>query len=118
ARSLHVNDRDDFSSTTVLASDQSKRRGQIIRASLLPPDEHAETSPSESAPMLIGWLADEMPRSGLVHPRIAKVASEKSMVLVRSPLRIEPPAAGANILVPSALVTMDTGRLPYDIQKG
>jgi len=116
---LRVNDRDDFTGTSMLASEQSKRRGLVVRGSLLPPAEPVEgTSRGEMPPMLVGWLMDSSQPAALIAPADTELASEKAMVLVRTPLRIEPPAAGTKLSLPAALATVDTGHLPYDIQKG
>src|SRR5439155_186794 len=101
--------------TTMLTSDQSKRRGQIVKAAITPALE--SESAAEESPVLIGWLNGKSGDAMVRAPRGESI-DEKSMVMLRAPLRIEPPQVGAKISVPAALVNVDTGKLPYDRAKG
>ncbi len=114
---LRVNERDDFSASSVLTSEQSKRRAQVIRASLAPPADTTEASSPQSTPMLIGWMNDSA-GSGMIQPSNQSPIAAKSMCMVRTPLRIQPPEPGTTIAIPSLLVSFDSGKLPYDLAKG
>jgi hypothetical protein len=111
--SMQPNATGDFTNAAVLTSDLAKRRGQIVKASLNPPGESAATARNESSPMIVGWLAGQAD-DALVAPAQRKVDDAKAMVMVRSPLRIEPSAVGSTVSIPPALVSFDPGRLPYD----
>jgi hypothetical protein len=111
---LHLNERDDFTNASVLASEQSKRRAQLIKASLSPPaDAGSAANPPDTGPMLVGWLGDAS-GSELATPSQAGAIDRKAMVMVRAPISIEVSPPGSKIAVPAALVGIEMGRLPYD----
>jgi hypothetical protein len=116
---LKLNERDDFSAGTLLASEQSKRQAAMIRASLAVPDQSSDADASDSPPpppMLIGWLNDPPP--ALICAPDRPTMQPKAMCMVRTPLKIEPVAPGTLIPVPAALVSTNPGKLPYDLAKG
>src|SRR5207247_530384 len=82
---LRLNERDDFTSASVLTSEQSKRRGQIIEASLTPPADSTAANPPDTGPILVGWLGDAA-GSDLATPSQARAIDPKAMVMVRAPV--------------------------------
>ena len=116
---MHVplNAREDFTNTTMLTSEQSKRRGHIVKAAITPASETEGPSAADASPVLIGWINGKS-AEGLIRAPQGEPIDEKSIVMVRTPLQIESPQVGAKLSVPSALVNVDTGKLPYDRQKG
>jgi hypothetical protein len=69
-------------------------------------------------PLLIAWMSDPSAAAPLakVDERSidGRAVELKSMIMVRAPVRIEAPRLGTKIAIPPALVTIDTGRLPYE----
>ena len=112
---LHLNPRGDFTNTSMLTSEQSKRRGQIVKAAITPANE--SQTPAEELPVLIGWI-NEKSSDALIRTPQGESIDEKSMVMVRTPLQIESLQVGAKISVPAALVKLDSGKLPYDRATG
>jgi hypothetical protein len=107
----------DFTSGGVLASDEAKRRGRIVAASLAPAKGvMLRPEPGNEVPMLVGWLADG--GTPLLRPGDREVARGKSLVMVRAPVQIAPQKTGTKVSVPAALVKLDTGRMPYELDKG
>jgi hypothetical protein len=114
---FQLNLRDDFTNVTMLPSDLAKRRGEVIRASITPAKLGAVTTQSDASPLLVGWLDERSVEPLISSPPDAQPADRKGMVLVRTPVRIEPSPVGAKISVPGALVNVDSGKLPYDADK-
>jgi hypothetical protein len=114
---LYLKDRDDLTGAGVLTSELSKRRAQVVRASLASPGDMAVSDRQTLTPVLVGWLPGRA-APALIHPVHRDVADAKSMVMVRTPVRVEPPQPGAKVSIPAAFVGVDTGKLPYDDQKG
>lgn len=116
-RSFQLNNRGDFTTGGMLTSDEAKRRALIIKSSLLPAKRQlAQTADAETPPMLVAWLP-AAPRE-LIQLAEPWSMTRKSMVMVRTPLRIEPSAVGKRIEVSPEFVSADTGRLPYDHANG
>ncbi|MEA2735810.1 MAG: hypothetical protein QOE14_2261, partial [Humisphaera sp.] len=114
-RDVQVNPRQQFTGLGVLTSDQAKRRAQVVAASLAPPSETTVGTSANVPPMLIGWVADA--GASLVRPEDHDAMEQKSMAMVRTPLRFHVPPPGSAVTVPAALVRVVPGRMPYDVTK-
>ena len=115
AATLHINERGDFTgASAVLASELSKRRAAMVEASLTPasPTQMSLAAWTDTSPQLIGWL--DADGADLLHPGGNRAVEPKSMVMARTRVRIEPPAVGTSVSVPSVLVSANFGKLPYD----
>jgi hypothetical protein len=112
---MRLNPRADFTNTSMVTSEQATRRGAVLKATLTELRE-SNTRQREESPTLAGWI-DEDATGALVRP-LREVVAPKSMVMVRTPVRIEAPKIGAKVQIPAALVQMDTGRLLYDLAEG
>ena len=115
-RDLQLNPRQQFVGRGVLTSEQTKRRAQVVAASLAPANETSVNDSADAPPMLVGWIADG--GEPLVKPVDRATVEMKSMVMVRTPLRFDVAPVSSGVSIPEALVRVDTGRLPYDRGKG
>jgi hypothetical protein len=117
--SLRLNERGDYAGGAggAIASELSKRRALALAASLTPAVRTISIDQSEPAPMLIGWLA-AMKDAELVQLGTEQPTDAKSMVMVRTPLRIEAPKAGTIVSIPAGLTNVVTGKLAYDSAAG
>ncbi len=117
--SLHLNERGDYAGGAggAIASELSKRRSLVLAASLAPAMRTISIDQSEPAPMLIGWLA-AMKDAELVQLGTEQATERKSMVMIRTPLRIEAPKPGTIVSIPAGLTNIVTGKLAYDSAAG
>jgi len=66
--------------------------------------------------MLVGWLDDG--GTPLLGPADRDVQGGKVLVMVRTPVEIAPQKAGARVSIPAVMMKLDTGRLPYERDRG
>jgi hypothetical protein len=111
---FQVNPRQQYTGLGVLTSDQAKRRAQVVAASLAPANELARVA--DAPPVLVGWMSNA--GESLIRQGDRHHVESKSMVMVRTPLNFGVAPSGSAVSVPAALVRIDTGRLPYDGEKG
>jgi hypothetical protein len=115
-RELERNPRGQFTGRGVLTSEEAKRRGHVIAASLAPANETALDKSADAPPMLVGWIAEAgQPLAG---PVKGEGIETRSMTMIRTPLRFNIAPPGSGVLIPAALVRIDTGRMAYDHAKG
>jgi hypothetical protein len=117
---MQVNARGQFTGLGTITSDLAKRRARIVAASLAPANERsfANAARLTPPPMLVGWVDDAAAASALVRPADRDGIENKSMILVRTPLRLASLPAGSKLTAPPALVSIDFSRMPYDRMKG